>query len=171
MIKLVITIIIVVLVFFVFSVFGIGSNSDRNSAGYLPGDVLYSLDKSWEWLQLNLLTISEDKKIKLELKFLDERLAELQKLQEKKDLTEQKAQELMNDYNNLADKVGSDIKKAKEAKQSVDDFSAKIKELTNKQQSVIEQISNEAPEKTSDIINKISDWGQESYNKLKSILE
>jgi len=171
MIKLVFTLIIVTLIFFAFSIFGIGGNTDENSAGYVPGDVLYSLDKSWEWLQLNLLTFSDDGKIKLELKFLDERLAELQKLQDKKDLTQQKAQELMDDYNNLADRVDSDIKKAEEAKQNISDFSAKIKELTDKQQSVIENISNEAPGKTSDIINKISDWGQEGYNKLKNILE
>jgi len=171
MIKFIITIIIIAVVFFGFSVFGFNKNTSSDSAGSVPGDMLYFLDKSLEWLQLNILATSEDKKIKLEIKFINERLAELQKLQEKKELTQKKAQKLMDDYNKLVDKMESDIKKVKETKESVDEFLDKIKKLTEKHQGVIEEISKNAPEKTSDFINKISDWGQSGYNKLKNISE
>jgi|GEM_PF-3271217 len=171
MIKFIITIIIVAVIFFAFSVFGVNKKTDGDFAGFVPGDVLYSLDKFWEWLELNILTISEDKKVKLEIKFMDERLAELQKLQKKKELTQKKAQRLMNDYNNLVDKIDNDIKKAKEAKKNIDEFLLKIKEITKKHQGIIEGISEDAPQKTSNIIDNISNWGEKSFNKLKNISE
>ncbi len=171
MIKFIITIIIIAVVFFGFSISGASKNSNDDSAGFVPGDVLYFLDKSWEWLQLNIIATSEDKKVKLEIKFINERLAELEKLQEKKELTQKKAQKLLDDYNELVDRVDSDIKKIKEAKESTDNFLDKIRKLTKKHQGVIEKISEDAPKKTSNIINDISNWGQDSYNKLKNISE
>jgi DNA anti-recombination protein RmuC len=171
MIKLIITIIIIAVIFFGFSVFGFGKNISNDSAGSVPGDILYFLDKSLEWLELNILATSEDKKIKLEIKFINERLAELQKLQEKKELTQKKAQKLMDDYNKLADKMESDIKKAKEAKKDVGEFMDKIEKLIKKHQMVIEKISESTPKKTSNLIDEISNWGQGAYNKLKNISE
>ncbi len=167
MIKFITTIIIVVIVVFVFSIFKL--DDDKSSAGYIPGDAFYFLDKSFEWLQLNFFTLTEDKKIKLEIKFLNERLSELESLKEKKELTEKKAKKLMNDYNKLTDRVEADIEKAKKAKKDIDVFLEKIKSLTEKHQNVIEKISEETPEKTLNFINNISDWGKDSYNKLKTI--
>ena len=171
MIKFIITTIILTVIFFSFSIFGFNKNINNNPAGSVPGDVLYFLDKSLEWLQLNIFTISEDKKIKLEIKFINERLAELQKLQEKKELTQKKAESILNDYNKLVDRVDSDIKKAKKAKEDVGGFYENIKKITEKHQEIIEKISKNAPEETSNFINNISNLGQDSYDKLKNILK
>ncbi len=93
-----------ILIFFVW-VFYDKNKQEASSAGLAPGDVFYFLDTSWEWIMLNMLTFTDEGKLKLKMKFVDERMEELRKLQEKKELTEKKAKKLIEDYNKLSEQI------------------------------------------------------------------
>lgn len=50
--------------------------------GLTPSHPLYSLDLATDWMQLNVLTVREDRKASQHLRIAEERLAEMKKLQD-----------------------------------------------------------------------------------------
>lgn len=144
--------------------YGIGS-------GLTPGNILYFLDRTWEWAQVSLFTLSEERKIELKMSFLEERLLELGKLKEKKELTQEKFQKQIDNYNNTVSRINDDIEKLKAVKSDVDYLVEKAKIMNEKNKSVIENISQNIPEGTESMVAKAADFADKMYFKLKGIFE
>ncbi len=163
--KLVFLFIVIILI-----VFGLAKLRGENiSAGSLPGDFLYSFDKSWEWINLNLLTFTDDGKVKLELKFMEERISELKRLQEKGELTVDRAKQLMDDYNNLIAKTQSGIKNISDANKNIDDIIIQAQSISNKHRDVVDLIIQSAPETTAEFLSKTLNFGEDLYKKTENI--
>lgn len=145
--------------------------SDKVEAGITPGDILYFLDKSWEWSQLNLFTFTDKGKLKLRIKFVDERLAELEELQRKKELTEERAKKFMEDYNSLVSDVNKNIEKVQSGKDDLEDLVVKMKDISDRQKTVMNDISLEAPKKTSEWLLRISELSGDLYKKTENIFK
>ena len=131
-----------------------------------PGDVFYFLDKSWEWAQVSLFTLSEERKIELKMSFLEERLLELGKLKEKKELTQDKLQKQINNYNNTVSRINDDVEKLKAVKSDVDYLVEKAKIMTEKNKDVIENISQNIPEEAESVVDKVMDFSGNLYQSL-----
>lgn len=142
--------------------YGIGS-------GLTPGNILYFFDRAWEWTQVNLFTLSEERKIELKMSFLEERLSELEKLKEKKELTQEKFQKQIDNYNNTVSRINDDIEKLKAVKSDVDYLVEKAKIMTEKNKSVIENISQNIPEETESALDMISNFGKDLYGRVKML--
>ncbi|MBI3671790.1 hypothetical protein HY249_03280 [Candidatus Azambacteria bacterium] len=160
--KLIFLILIVALVVFLVSKFG----ADRILNGSLPGDFLYSLKKSWEWANLNLLTFTDEGKVKLELKFMQERVSELEQLQKDGKLTVEKAKQLTDEYNNLAQSVNKGITDIQGAQNSVDSLVRQAQEISQKHKGAVDEIIKSAPGTTADLLKKASDLGESLFKKI-----
>ncbi len=167
--KLILLIFIIGLIIFGFP--KLQKDNSNVSAGFVPGDVFYFLDTSWEWVQLNLLTFTDEGKIKLEIKYLNERIAEIKKIQRKGELTVKKAEKIMDDYNNLMKEINQNMKKIKNTKENTEELVQKIQNLSERNRSVIEQVAKEAPEKTAEYLNKAMNFGDELYQKTEKIFK
>lgn len=78
-----------------------------------PGDAFYGLDRAMERIQL-AFTFQQEKKAELRLKFAQERLAELDQLEEEKDAEIEKHRiELMNEYNKEMEEARQEALKIK----------------------------------------------------------
>lgn len=167
MIKL-LSLVVIIAVFGLFFFQGFDIQKYGIGSGLTPGNILYFLDRVWEWAQVSLFTLSEERKIELKMSFLEERLSELEKLKEKKELTQEKLQKQIDNYNNTVSRINDDIEKLKAVKSDVDYLVEKAKIMTEKNKSVIENISQNIPEGTENVIDKAIKFGGSIYNKVKT---
>lgn len=162
---------VIIAVFGLFLFQGFDVQKYGANSGKLPGDVFYFLDRAWEWTQVNLFTLSEERKIELKMSFLEERLSELEVLKEKKALTQEKFQKQIDDYNKIANRVNDDIEKLRAVKQDAEYLVEKAKIIKEKNKGIIESISQNIPEGTESSIDKVIKLGGNIYGNLKSIME
>ncbi len=164
--KILLYILIIFAIFWFFS----KDASGEVKAGFTPGDIFYSFDRGWEWVQLNILTFTEEGKIKLKIKFLNERLAELNELNEKRKLTQKRVEDFIDTYNALAEDINNNIKKAKETKKNIDNVLTELQAVSDKQKSIIQKVSSNTSGKTSEILSKIVNFGSDVFYKTEDIL-
>lgn len=160
---------VVIAVFGLFFFQGFDIQKYGANSGKLPGDVFYFLDRAWEWTQVNLFTLSEERKIELKMSFLEERLFELEALKEKKELTQEKFQKQIDNYNLVASQINEDIEKLKAVKSDVDYLVEKTAIMKEKNKGIIESISQNIPEGTENTLDMISNFGKDLYGRVKML--
>jgi len=121
-----------------------------------PQYIVYKIGNYWD-VARSMFTFSEEGKIQIKIESLDKKLAEIERLKSQKDVAVDRVNQLVEEYNNLQNEVNQDIQKVQDAKQSVDDLLSKLKAVSDAHQQTIEYITNEAPQKASDLLQKASD--------------
>lgn len=163
--------------FAVFAVFFIGTAyyvGEKGTAGGIgPDSTLYFFDTAAEWIDLNILTRDESKKIELKLKFMQERLDELSDLEHLQKMSQENVEKVKSGYTKLADDVIAGLKK-----KAVDAADAQTKALVQrasgvvaKQQETLAQILEKAPAPVKGPLQSILSITQDAYRRAMDIIK
>lgn len=135
------------------------------SVGISPESKWYFLEKWKEGIEL-FLTFNKEKKIEKRLQFAERRLAEYGQLLDKGN--NEKAAQILDDYQKQSEKLQSDLEKLKSAKKDISGLSAKVSERIVKHQEVLSRVYQKAPAPAKKALEKVL---QKAEDKLPGILE
>jgi ElaB/YqjD/DUF883 family membrane-anchored ribosome-binding protein len=143
MIKRIIIGLLVFVVFLVGSAYYAGDDSAVGGVG--PDSILYYLDIAVEWVDLNLLTWNEQKKMELRIELMHERLNEIKTLADIEKINQKARQKAENSFNDLKENVTNYILQKTEEK--IDEQTNKLKKqmedvLEKQKQEFIQTIDN-----------------------------
>ena len=124
-------------------------------AGIKPGSFLFVFDRFGEWFELNVFTFNPVKKAELKLEFAEERLSELKELSEEG--KNQIVDDVEEDLSELFEQASASLEKLSGEGRPVGELISKLKELSLKQQSVLEEVGDRAPEEAQGAINHALD--------------
>jgi len=163
--------IIVFAVFFAGTAMYVGEEGTAGGIG--PDSVLYTLDTAYEWLEVNVLTRSEGKKIQLKLQFMQERLDELSDLERLKTMSKDNTEKIKDRYTALANDVTQSL--TEQAKDAVDAHTKLLAEqakgVVAKQQESLMQILEKAPESVKDPITSVLDVAEDAYKRATDLIQ
>jgi len=147
MFKLILLGLLVFGAFFVGTAYYVGDDSTAGGVGP-DNTVLYYIDQISEWVELNVLTRDETKKVELKLKFMQERLDELSDLERLQKMSQENVERVKASYTKLADDVIASLKqKATDAADAqAKALAQKASAVVAKQQESMMQILEKAPD-------------------------
>lgn len=144
----------------------VGSGTVAASANSLPGSPLYPVKIASERAQL-ALTFNDNNQAKLHLKFAERRLGEVQAL-----ITKGKSEDIdtplsiMNQHLEQAQNIA-----AAASGRDKQELYSKILELTERQQTVLEVVSEQVPDQAREAINHAMEVSRRGHEKAESALK
>lgn len=135
-------------------------------AGISPDSPFYFFDKFGEWARMNFLTFGEKAKTRLKIKYAEERLAELEKISRKKDVSLNainKAKERLNKFSEEA--ISGAQRLEKEGKKLPSDIEEKLNFLFQRQGDVLKKVLEQVPESAKPAISKVIEESQERFER------
>ncbi len=151
--KIVVFLILILTLYFYFNL---------SKPGILPDSFLYRIDKLFEWVNYNFLTYTDEGKIRLRIRFLEERSAEFESLKSKGKLTEKIKQQLEDDYLNNLISLYELTKEVKDPDRVLQ-IKSEITEITNNHKKTVQYFLEKGLEKRDKFLN-------ESYKKISDLL-
>jgi len=172
MIKLILLGLAIFGAFFVGTAYYVGDDSTAGGVG--PNNtVLYYIDGISEWVELNVLTRDETKKVELKLKFMQERLDELSDLERLQKMSQENVEKVKAGYTKLADDVIASLKQ-----KAADTADAQAKALVQKasgvvakQQESLMQILEKAPAPVKEPLQGVLSITQDAYQRAMDIIK
>lgn len=162
--------IVVFAVFFGATAFYVGEGGTAGGIG--PDSVLYTLDTIAEWVQVNVLTRSESKKVQLKLQFMQERLDELSDLERLKTMSKDNTEKIKERYTELANDVTESI--TNQAKEAVDAHTKLLAEqakgVVAEQQKALIQILEKAPDPVKDPLTNVLNTANDAYKRAVELI-
>lgn len=162
--------IIVFALFFAGTAMYVGEKGTAGGVG--PDSVLYTLDTAYEWLQVNVLTRNESKKIQLKLQFMQERLDELSDLERLKTMSKDNTEKIKDRYTALANDVTQSL--TQQAKDAVDAHTKLLAEqargVVAKQQESLMQILEKAPDPVKGPITNVLNTANDAYKRAVELI-
>lgn len=149
------------------------AGEDGSAGGIGPDSVLYTLDTAWEWIEVNVLTRNEAKKIELKLQFMQERLDELSDLEKLKMMSKDNAETIKKRYEALANDVTESI--TQQAKDAVDAHAKLLAEqakgVVARQQESLMQILEKAPDPVKDPLTGVLNTANDAYKRAVELIQ
>lgn len=162
--------IVVFAVFFGATAFYVGEGGTAGGIG--PDSVLYTLDTIAEWVQVNVLTRSESKKVQLKLQFMQERLDELSDLERLKTMSKDNTEKIKERYTELANDVTKSI--TNQAQEAVDAHTKLLAEqakgVVAEQQKALMQILEKAPDPVKDPLTNVLNTANDAYKRAVELI-
>lgn len=174
MIKLILLGLIIFGAFFLGGAYFNKENTGKDAIGGVgPDSIFYYFDTASEWVQLNILTRDESKKIELKLALMQERLNELSDLENLKRMSQENVERIKEGYNSLADSVIEALKK--KAKDTADEqakaLAQKASDVVAKQQESINNMLEQAPDSVKEPVKGILGVIQDAYRRAVDIIK
>lgn len=172
MIKLILLGLLIFGAFFVGTAYYVGDDSTAGGVG--PNNtVLYYIDGISEWVELNVLTRDETKKVELKLKFMQERLDELSDLERLQKMSQENVEKVKASYTKLADDVIASLKqKATDAADAqAKALAQKASSVVAKQQESMAQILEKAPDPVKEPLKGVLSITQDAYQRAMDIIK
>ncbi len=151
------------------------------SGYYLAKDKLTDMgpDSPWygvklfsEWVQLQI-PASDEQKIALKLKFMQERIVELADLENAKKLTKENVAKVQKSYNALAEDLMNSLKQ--QAQNAADEqkkaLIAKAKQVTTQQQESLKKILDKAPDEIKTSLADIMKTVGDAYDRAVAVFQ
>lgn len=158
------------LIFFVVFLFLIGIANAQNDSlpnpGISPDSPFYFFERFGEWTRMNFFTFRKEAKIKLKIQYAEKRLAELEKISAKKNVSLfaiNKAKERLNKFTQEAVLSAKKLKKEKNKLPS--DIEEKLNILTQRQEDVLKKVLELVPESAKPAINKVMEESQKRFEE------
>lgn len=171
MIKLILLGFAIFAVFFIGTAYYVGENTATGGVG--PDSIVYFFDTAAEWVDLNILTRDESKKIELKLALMQERLDELSDLERLQKMSQENVEKVKAGYTKLADDVIAGLKK-----KALDAADAQAKALVQKasgvvakQQESLMQILEKAPAPVREPLQGVLSITQDAYQRAMDIIK
>lgn len=153
----------------------LGSNlATVRAAQSLPGDLLYPLKLASEMAQMTF-TLSEEKKVELEIEFTGRRLDELKKIQEKVDEPDferkEKIQEAVKKVKENVERVENRLKSIEEEREprTVVEVAKSVNDKTEEYKYELERLIEELRKDVSDDIQKSKDDMSEALSSIVKV--
>lgn len=150
------------------------STAEQEAEGptLLPSSKLYFL-KDWQRKIQSVFAFSAQKKAELELRFSNERLAEIKKMVEKAKSPE-KIEKATQKYQETMDKIANRIDKIKETALSSPALSKFLEQVEKQQalhQSILEKLASKAPTPTFEKIKEAREQHLEKFEQIKEKIQ
>ena len=172
MIKLILLGLFVFGAFFVGTAYYIGDDIIPGNVGP-DNTVLYYIDEIFEWVELNVLTRDETKKVELKLKFMQERLDELSDLERLQKMSQENVEKVKAGYTKLADDVIASLKqKASDAADAqAKALAQRASAVVAKQQESLTLILEKAPDSVKGPLQDVLSITQNAYQRAVDIIK
>ncbi|MCR4322670.1 MAG: DUF5667 domain-containing protein [Candidatus Azambacteria bacterium] len=157
--------------FFIGTAYIVGDNTATGGVG--PDSIAYFLDTTAEWIDLNILTRDESKKIELKLTLMQERLDELSDLERLQKMSQKNVEKVKAGYTKLADDVIASLKQkaADAADAQAKALAQKASDVVAKQQESLLQILEKAPTPVKEPLQGVLRITQDAYQRALDIIK
>ncbi|OIO46434.1 MAG: hypothetical protein AUJ28_02440 [Parcubacteria group bacterium CG1_02_37_51] len=110
------------------------------SAGITPKNIFYFLDGFGDWIKLHLFSFTTDAQINTLLEQAQERVAELESLQQSNDLSLLHINTITESYNSIMDQLDLEVQGLVESNKDISDILARVTKLNAKNNLIISQL-------------------------------
>ncbi|MEK7488090.1 MAG: DUF5667 domain-containing protein [Patescibacteria group bacterium] len=171
MIKLILLGLAIFGAFFVGTAYYVGEDTATGGVG--PDSITYFLDTAAEWVELNVLTRDETKKVELKLKLMQERLDELSDLERLQKMSQENVEKVKAGYTKLADDVIASLKqKASDAADAqAKALAQRASAVVAKQQESLTLILEKAPDSVKGPLQDVLSITQNAYQRAVDIIK
>lgn len=133
---------------------GVFAAEDETEAGILPDNPFYFLDSFSEWVKLNIFTWNKEAKVKLMLRYAEEKQKEISTLIEKGKKVEKSVKAIKKETAYL-DKAGKKINELKNEGRDVGSLVERLQQDLTRHQENLEGVYNLVPEEAREAIRKV----------------